>query len=257
MSSLRCPNCETKFPADKKRCPICRAFGVPFSGNAHHDAVPLAQVTPNDVDRLETGPWDVCFGGGIARESCTMLAGEPGAGKSSLLLQMCHKLECPILYISKEESKGSVRARADRLGIDMSRITIVSQFQSSVLELLAELTPGFVILDSLQGMTTDVGEVKTILTDLKKYAESFQAPALIVSQVNADLDFYGEMALQHLVDTTLLLRGKEDAPRILKTRKNRFGPAGITVEFLMSGRGLIYVPPLTEKLAEDSDESDV
>lgn len=219
-------------------------------GEKDTNACSLADVVASDVDRIVSGPWDIAFGGGIVRDSSNFFAGGPGAGKSTLLLALAVAVgqitERNVLYISKEESMGAVKARALRLKLDPAHlgwIRIVSQFNGRVRELLEKEKPVLTIVDSLPGLV-GVGpghleEAVEALTDLKDYADECKSPCIVVDQVNKEYDFAGEMALQHLVDATLMMKGKEDEPRILKTRKNRHGPAGVSVTFRMTETGLV------------------
>ena len=258
---MKCSGCSRKLSPGKIRCVHCGLWNH-TGGETETNAVSLADVAASDVDRIVLGPWDVCFGGGIVRDSAVFLAGEPGAGKSTLLLAVAVAVgqvtSKKVLYISKEETMGAVKARAIRLKLDthaLGWITIVSIFKGRLRDLLQKEKPVLTILDSLPGLVGvgpgHLDDAVEALTDLKEYADECKSPSIIVDQVNKEFDFAGEMALQHLVDATIMLKGKEDHPRVLRTRKNRHGPGGATVTFQMTETGLV-VPeqPTSEEKAK-------
>jgi DNA repair protein RadA/Sms len=231
--------------------------------------VPLNLVQPSEEDRftiddsLLPGINEI-FGGGIVRTSITILGGVPGAGKSTLSLQLCsaivdyiitigqqanEKLEPLVLYISAEEEPGQLRSRADRLKIGNPQFIHVADAirdRVDVGELVLELKPDFVILDSLQGLV-GIGpahdeDALALCKTLKKHAVEFNAPAIIIDHVNKDEEFAGRMTLQHAVDTLVLFYIDEETDtdvRVLRTFKNRHGATPIEKRYLMTSKGLI------------------
>ena len=167
-----------------------------------------------EVDRIDICIWNKCWGGGLVRKSITLLGGLPGAGKSTMLLQMCDIFadeinDKEILYIASEEDLDAIKMRADRLNINSTgKIRMLGAMSgiANVSSVLYNRTPGAVILDSLQGLFgNDFENCKDALDKLKKFSSVLNAPVLVVSQVTKDGDYAGQMTFQHAVDTLLFL----------------------------------------------------
>jgi len=222
----------------------------------------LSDVKEADYDRLKTGPWDICFGGGIVVGSTTLIGGAPGAGKSTMSLQLADSIAAnasrPVYYIAAEEANRDIKARAKRLGLkhfDKILMHNLMTVEGDLVALLKKYNPAAFILDSLTGTVgEDLNAAVALATQLKPVAVQAQAPCIIIDHINKQLDFTGRMGLQHAVDTTITLFPVDDGPtgetRELKTVKNRFGPAGVFVEFDMTENGLVMIS------ADDNDEED-
>ena len=257
-----CSVCQTVFPGEKSQCPSCKNWNVALATKGNDGTVTLDKVVSAERDRLITGPWDYCWGGGIVRTSVTMLGGLPGAGKSTLLLQlaMCFceaepEREC--MYIATEEAEEEIKLRADRLEIiHQPRIRIVPAMSgmANVGESLMVHRPGFIILDSLQGMAgEDHATILELLKVLKKVSKTLKAPSIVISHVNKAGDYAGLMTYQHAVDVLLTLAPDEDdGQRELFVRKNRFGRAFINLYFDMTDTGLV----VAERAAYDDEEDE-
>lgn len=236
-----CIRCEEMIPFSAGTCPMCRASQ---HGKRYKESrlIKLSEVEDHDIERYHTGPWDVSWGGGIVPDSTTLLGGMPGAGKSTLLLQILEQFEKPII-ISAEESPRQIKGRAIRLGINMSSISLFDAMggMETMDRILEEIGDAQILaVDSLQGMVSgDHAAALTMLRTLKSFAVINNCPVIVLSHATKDDLFAGLLAYQHDVDTTIMLDGQEDSPRVLSARKNRHGPAGIKTRFIMTENGLI------------------
>jgi len=245
MPSNPCGACGAPVEVGRSQCRSCKAYNDPEPNlNVHGftGSLMLDGVVASDVDRIETGPWDFAFGGGIVQDSVTLIGGEPGAGKSTLALHMCNTIAAKrrILYVATEEAPGQIKGRADRLGIrNQDRIRVV--FPGSVSEMESEIkthNPEAIILDSLPGLVGyDEKKAVKVCEKLKRYSIEWMAPAIIIDHVNKEKDLAGLMRMQHVVDTVMTFRPKPEG-RILMAEKNRHGPAYVECWLSMDEHGL-------------------
>lgn len=258
----RCRVCNHKMGA-KMRCSSCGAWHMTDvdeeskeKGFALEDdgTVLLSNAPDRDVIRYITGPWDSCFGGGVALSSVTLLAGEPGAGKSTMALQLgnafCErpplapKVSNEILYIAAEQGLSDLRPFANRVGVkhlDRFRMIPIGS-DANLQEVIETRRPKVVILDSLQGFTNDLNDQAEICKGFKPLCDKYHFPAIIISQVNKGNDIAGLKALEHAVDTTLLFTVLDDYGDIreLRPEKNRYGATTTDTwqYFIMGEHGL-------------------
>lgn len=216
--------------------------------NANVDGtVILSKVQSAEENRIDIGFFNPIVGGGLVRTSTVLIAGTPGAGKSTGMLQLAGliaQLYAPreVLYVAAEECLPEVRMRAERLAIpgqDYIRMVPAMKGVDDLGGLILKYKPTAVVLDSLQGLATDDPSMQKQLCKIsKEYAVEIEAPFLIISHVNKGGDIAGAEALQHEVDTTLLLSGEGDDIRVFETKKNRFGPCK-QMALEMTGTGLV------------------
>jgi DNA repair protein RadA/Sms len=213
---------------------------------------------------MMTGEWDECFGAkenedgtlgvpGIVRGSANLIGGSPGAGKSTLFLQMSanviERYELPVLYLASEEQLPQIKSRAERLKIKGNRLLRFVDLRKGTADLSIILRAhkfGFLILDSLKALAESPEDCIVLCKVIKEFATFLHAPAVISQHVNKGGDMAGLMSLQHEVDATLTFFPDEDdinpennePLRVMHTVKNRNGRAGVDVELDMSVRGL-------------------
>lgn len=215
----------------------------------------LADVTVSPHMRISTGigELDGVLGGGLVRGSVVLIGGEPGIGKSTLLLQAAGRLGAsgvPVLYVCGEESLPQVRSRADRVGASAG-ISLLSEVDVTVIEatVLAE-RPGVVIADSIQtlfdpaldGVPGSVGQVRATAARLVRLAKVHDVTLIVVGHVTKDGAIAGPRVLEHVVDTVLYFEGDADhAFRIVRAAKNRFGAVSDIGIFEMTSNGLAEV----------------
>jgi DNA repair protein RadA/Sms len=199
------------------------------------------------------------LGGGIVPGSIVLIGGDPGIGKSTLLLQVALALaeQGPVLYVSGEESVRQIKGRADRLGAGPeSDLRLMAETElESVLSQIEALHPGLAVIDSIQTMHDDelepaagsISQVRQCAARLQALAKGSGVPIFLIGHVTKDGAIAGPRVLEHLVDTVLYLEGDaQHAYRLLRAVKNRFGPTTEVGVFEMSGAGMVEVPNPSE-----------
>jgi DNA repair protein RadA/Sms len=209
------------------------------------------------AERLTTGigEFDRVLGGGVVPGSLVLLGGEPGIGKSTLLLQAAAhfaRTYGPVLYSSGEESEHQIKARGERLGVDRAPLYILAETcLERILEEIARLKPSFIIVDSIQTVFSlkfqsapgSIGQVRESATQLLFAAKGQNIPTFLVGHVTKDGALAGPKALEHIVDTVLYFEGeRHHAHRVVRAVKNRFGAVSELGVFEMTGTGLRAVP---------------
>lgn len=218
-------------------------------------AVPISQISISEEERYHTGmsELDRVLGGGIVKGSLILISGEPGIGKSTILLQICSYLgqKLKILYVSGEESARQIKLRAARVGVESGNLYILTETDiQSVVEQMREDKPDLVMIDSIQTMNfTDlssspgsVSQVRECTSAVMRAAKSLEIPAIIVGHVNKDGAIAGPKVLEHIVDTVLYFEGdRQLSYRILRAVKNRYGSTNEIGVFDMAENGLCQV----------------
>jgi len=216
-------------------------------------AAPIGSIEAGDVRRLATrlGDLDFVLGGGVVPGSIVLVGGEPGIGKSTLLLQVAARLEAagsPVLYVSGEESPSQVRLRAERLGEPARAVAFLAETRlERILECAAERRPALIVIDSIQTVSAEdvdgapgsVVQVRECAARLQRHAKLEDAAIVLVGHVTKDGTVAGPRTLEHIVDVVLYFEAVSGAEhRILRATKNRFGGADEVGVFLMTPAGL-------------------
>jgi DNA repair protein RadA/Sms len=225
-----------------------------------------ADVDPRSARRLSTGidEFDRVLGGGLVPGSLVLLGGEPGIGKSTLLLQAASRFaraKGPVLYASGEESEHQIKSRGDRLGVGEAPIYLLAETcLERILEEIARLKPALVIVDSVQTVYStrfqsapgSIGQVREAATQFLFASKGQNVPTVLVGHVTKDGSLAGPKVLEHVVDTVLYFEGeRHHAHRVVRAVKNRFGAVSELGVFEMTGAGLRPVPnPSTLFLSE-------
>ncbi|PID82476.1 MAG: DNA repair protein RadA [Clostridiales bacterium] len=232
------------------------------------DVVPIDKIEIKKENRLTTGisELDLVLGGGVVSGSLVLVGGEPGIGKSTLLVQMASNLSDmgkKILYISGEESKTQIKMRSDRLGIKGKNVLIVSSTNlEQLLVTISDVKPDIIVLDSIQTTTTDklssppgsVSQVKEVCSTLLDVAKRKNISTFIVGHVTKSGNIAGPKVLEHMVDTVLYFEGDSTSlNRILRSVKNRFGSTNEVGLFRMTSKGLIEVKNPSELFLSNGD----
>ena len=257
-----CTSCERREPKWLGRCPNCGEWnsfrevdgGSAASASAAGEAplaVPLASIEADPGLRVASGngELDRVLGGGFMRGSTTLIGGEPGVGKSTLLLQVAAKLQTAgrVLYVSAEESAEHLRLRADRLRLQAPRLEVWAGAElGELLRLLDTARPAAVIVDSLQALTAAgsstqpgaVNQIKEICDALTGWTHARNAITVLVAHVTKEGGIAGPKAIEHMVDVVLSFETGNAELRFLRASKNRFGPVEEVALFEMTGRGL-------------------
>ncbi len=238
-------------------------YAVTRLGKTTAEAFQLAEIsTTEEKSRVVTGiaELDRVLGGGIVLGSVVLLGGEPGAGKSTMLLQMCGAIADgrEVLYVTGEESLRQIKLRSGRLGIPEENISIAALSDiDDAIALAQKQRPGLLVIDSIQTMYTpelssspgSVSQVRECTTRLLYLAKDNEIPVFIVGHVNKDGMIAGPKVMEHIVDTVLYFEGDKTLPyRILRAAKNRFGSTNEIGLFDMTGRGLIAIDNPSETM---------
>ena len=231
------------------------------------EVVKLNKVEKKETTRVKTGveELDRVLGGGFVNGSLTLLGGEPGIGKSTLILQICNSLALngKVLYVSGEESAEQIKLRADRLGIDNDNILFLSETDIDNVEVsLEKEEPRFVIIDSIQTMYSEeitsapgsVSQVREITARIMKMCKQKEITTVIIGHVTKDGNIAGPRVLEHMVDTVLYLEGERYFTyRILRGVKNRFGSTNEIGMFEMEEKGLVEIKNPSSILISERD----
>lgn len=280
-SSYVCQQCGYVSPQWLGKCPSCDTWNSLVETviearsknekgrtlrNSNNKPQRLSEVSLKETKRISASleELDRVLGGGIVPGSVILLAGDPGIGKSTLLLQVCAKLSG--LYVSGEESVYQVKIRAERLGLGSSKMQIMAENDTdNICAQIEQNKPPFVVIDSIQTMeTTDlsgmagaVGQVRESGTRFVRLAKDLTIPIIIVGHVTKEGVIAGPKVLEHLVDTVLYLEGERfQSLRILRATKNRFGPVDEVGVFEMEDKGVREVKNPSELfLSEATDKN--
>lgn len=259
-----CRNCGRQSPKWLGRCPQCQSWDsleeevVKSAAAVSRDGrlaapTPLSEVTAAELDRLPTGmeELDRVLGGGLAPGAVTLLSGEPGVGKSTLMLQAAAGLARRgrrLLYVTGEESAAQVRLRAERLSLDLSSLWVLAETRvEAICEALEADDWDVAAVDSIQtlavsdisGTAGSSAQVREGAARLSALAKSRNVPLWLIGHITKDGSIAGPKLLEHLVDTVLYFEGdRERALRLLRAFKNRFGSVNEIGIFEMTGLGL-------------------
>lgn len=245
---------------------------APSGPASPEDAQPtlLTAVSLEDAVRLQTGvgEFDRVLGGGIVSGSVTLVGGEPGIGKSTLLLSVAGALAAlghTVLYVSGEESLRQTKLRATRLGLGSSLIHLLAQTQlETVIEAIKQLKPQVVIVDSIQVIETSalssapgsIGQVRACAHELVRLVKESRSALFLVGHVTKEGFLAGPKVLEHLVDTVLYFEGEPTSGfRVLRSTKNRFGATYELGVFHMTTEGLVEVPNPSELFLSDRTDA--
>lgn len=227
----------------------------------------ISNIKSGEKERYNTGIDELnrVLGGGLVKGSLTLISGDPGIGKSTLLLQTANNIAKKygkVLYVSGEESEEQIKIRGDRLGVTSNDLYIVSETNLDTIEVyIDELEPKFVIIDSIQtiykeGATSapgSVSQVKECSNQIMRIGKKRNIPLFIVAHVTKQGELAGPRVLEHMVDTVLYFEGERTEEfRILRTMKNRFGTTSEIGVFEMRQEGLVEIYDPSSIFLEDT-----
>jgi DNA repair protein RadA/Sms len=258
----RCPDCQNWHSLLEEACLRSAATG---SKPLRSSPVALADITMAEEERILTGisEWDRVFGGGLVKGSLALLAGDPGIGKSTLLLQsLAHFSQREqVLYVSGEESPQQLKMRATRLKADSKNLYIYSEnLLESILEVVLQKPPSILAIDSIQTVHTSsldlspgsISQVRECASRLFRLAKEKNISVFLVGHVTKEGAIAGPRTLEHLVDTVLYLEGdRTHAFRILRAVKNRYGSCNEIGVFEMKEAGMEEVPNPSQLLLSE------
>lgn len=279
-----CRECGYQSPKWMGKCPSCGTWSSfdetivredkskparPANVGVRRQAQRISEVKTDEEVRYITGisELDRVLGGGIVRGSLILVGGDPGIGKSTLLLQICHQLGSSkkILYVSGEESERQIKLRAERLGTDASNLYLISETDvETIIECINDVSPDIVIIDSIQTMHREdiasasgsVPQVREATNAFMRIAKSRDIAMFLVGHVTKDGALAGPRVLEHMVDCVLYFEGDRQMTfRILRAVKNRFGSTNEIGVFEMKNSGLCEVENPSAMLLEGRSEN--
>jgi DNA repair protein RadA/Sms len=284
-SMFVCQQCGYEVPRWLGKCPSCNEWNS-FVEEIKDTSVEVKNISkkiildnmPRSIGEIQSGEkerlatnlkeLDRVLGGGLVKGSLTLISGDPGIGKSTLLLQTSNNIALKygkVLYVSGEESEEQIKIRGDRLGVVTKDLFIVSETNLDIIEAyINELKPVFVIIDSIQTMFKEgvtsapgsVSQVKECSNQLMRIGKGNNIPLFIVAHVTKQGELAGPRVLEHMVDTVLYFQGERTEEfRILRTMKNRFGTTSEIGVFEMGEEGLMEIHDPSRMFLEDTSYS--
>lgn len=267
----RCPSCGAwntmteDVVAEPTKSASCSAKAARTPGQTSLTAYKLKNIsTTEEKSRIVTGikELDRVLGGGIVLGSVILIGGEPGIGKSTILLQLCGEVSRArsVLYVTGEESVRQIKLRAVRLNVPQENISLAAESDvDEICGLIEQTKPGLVVIDSIQTMrcadvassSGTVSQVKESTARFLSVAKSLEIPTFIVGHVNKDGAIAGPKVMEHIVDTVLYFEGDKTLPyRVLRAVKNRYGSTNEIGMFDMTGKGLTEIDNPSQVMLE-------
>lgn len=287
MSKLKttffCQNCGTQYSKWQGQCNACKQWNTiaeeiiqkeektswkPTTSEVKRVSKPLKikEIDSTQEVRMDStdGELNRVLGGGIVPGSLILLGGEPGIGKSTLLLQISLKLPFKTLYVSGEESQKQIKMRAERINPNSYNCLILTETKTqNIFRHILEVEPDIVIIDSIQTLHTDyiestagsISQIRECTAELIKFAKETNVPVILIGHITKDGNIAGPKILEHMVDTVLQFEGdRNHVYRILRSLKNRFGSTAELGIYEMQGSGLREVSNPSEILISHREE---
>ena len=277
-----CQNCGTQHAQWQGQCKSCKQWNTLIEEvvekpdkknwksekktNTVSKPLRINQIEISSESRIDTGDAELnrVLGGGIIPGALMLLGGEPGIGKSTLLLQIAMTMRCKVLYVSGEESQRQIKIRSDRMDISSDHCFVLSETKTqNIFSQIETLAPELVVIDSVQTLHTDyidsspgsVSQIKECTAELIKFAKETHVPVFLVGHITKDGQIAGPKILEHMVDVVLHFEGdRNHIYRILRTQKNRFGATSEIGIYEMQSKGLRAVSNPSELLISEKDE---
>ena len=277
-----CNECGYESAKWMGKCPACNSWNTFYEQKIekyteenkiekkiNNTPKPLNTYIGQEANRTSTGysELDRVLGGGLVKGSLILLGGEPGIGKSTLILQLCEKVqgEGKVLYVSGEESAEQIKLRADRLEVKSEELMFLGETDIDIVkEAISEMQPKLVIIDSIQTMYSDeitaaagsVSQVREITAQIMRVCKAQQITTIIIGHVTKEGNIAGPRVLEHMVDTVLYLEGERyNTYRILRAVKNRFGSTNEIGMFEMRQEGMCEVTNPSDILITEREDN--
>ena len=281
-TSFFCQSCGTQHAKWQGQCNSCKEWNTLSeevieksvkkawkSSQKNIQAVKPLKIDQIDIkqeSRINTGDQELnrVLGGGIIPGALMLLGGEPGIGKSTLLLQIAMRINAKVLYVSGEESQRQIKIRSNRINESSNECYILSETKTqNIFSQIETLNPDLVIIDSVQTLNTDyienspgsISQIKECTAEFIRYAKETHVPVFLVGHITKDGQIAGPKILEHMVDVVLHFEGdRNHIYRILRTKKNRYGATSEIGIYEMQTQGLRAVSNPSELLISEKDE---
>lgn len=278
-----CQNCGAQYAKWQGQCTSCKSWNTiveevvqkpdksdwksstSFSNERVSKPLKISEIDTSKTPRLNTTDNELnrVLGGGIVPGSLILLGGEPGTGKSTLMLQLSLKLPYKTLYVSGEESQKQIKLRAERIHPKGEQCYILTETKTQhIFKQIESLEPDILVIDSIQTLQSDfieasagsVSQIKQCTSELMKFAKETATPVILIGHITKDGSIAGPKILEHMVDTVLQFEGdRNHVFRILRAHKNRFGSTHELGIYEMQGSGLKEVQNPSEILISKKD----
>ena len=277
-----CQNCGTQHTKWLGQCGACKAWNTlveeviqkeekrvwkqaSTAKKTINKPLKVADIQLNTEERIVTNnkELDTVLGGGLVKGSVTLLGGEPGIGKSTLLLQVALNIQQKVLYVSGEESQSQIKMRAERLKATNSNCLILTETNTQqIFKNIEETVPDVLVIDSIQTLYTNaieaspgsISQIREAAAELIKYAKETATPVLLIGHINKEGNIAGPKILEHMVDVVLQFEGdRNHTYRILRSQKNRFGSTAELGIYEMLSSGLREILNPSEILISKKD----
>lgn len=277
-----CQSCGAQNPQWQGQCNACKAWNTLVEEIIEKESpkewvsdplqqntipIPINEIDVTQTPRIKTKDEELnrVLGGGLVPGSVILLGGEPGIGKSTLLLQVSLSLSTNVLYISGEESQQQIKLRADRMGLSGENCFVLSQTETQkIFQQIQKVKPDLLIVDSIQTLHSNhiesgagsVSQIRATAGELIQFAKNTNTPVILVGHITKDGNIAGPKILEHMVDTVLQFEGdRNHIYRILRAQKNRFGATSEIGIYEMISQGLRQVTNPSEVLISEKEEA--
>ena len=277
-----CKNCGAEHNQWQGQCKICKEWNTVTEEVIHKNIskdwktnnltqaikpIRMDKIGLKETSRVKTGDdeFDRVLGGGVVPGGVVLLGGEPGIGKSTLLLQIALQINNKVLYISGEESQQQIKSRAKRMGLNEESCYVLCETNIQLIFLqIQSLTPEIIIVDSIQTLhdsdvdnaAGSITQVRSVASELISFAKSTNIPVILIGHITKDGTIAGPKILEHMVDTVIHFEGdRNHVYRILRVQKNRFGATSEMGIYEMIQKGLRQVKNPSEVLISEKEET--
>ena len=277
-----CKNCGAEHNQWQGQCKVCKEWNTiteeVISKKISKDwktdnltkaikPIRMDKIGLKETSRFETGDeeFDRVLGGGVVPGGVVLLGGEPGIGKSTLLLQIALQINSKVLYISGEESQEQIKSRAKRMGLNEESCYVLCETDIELIFLqIQSLTPEIIIVDSIQTLhdsdvdnnAGSITQIRSVAAELIRFAKSTNIPVILIGHITKDGTIAGPKILEHMVDTVIQFEGdRNHVYRILRVQKNRFGATSEIGIYEMIQKGLRQVKNPSEVLISEKEET--
>ncbi|MCB0474354.1 MAG: DNA repair protein RadA [Flavobacteriaceae bacterium] len=282
-TSFFCQNCGTQYAKWVGKCTACGEWNTIVEEVIQKEEkrnwkqestlkkaskpVRISEINTQEEDRINTNNQELnrVLGGGLVKGSMTLLGGEPGIGKSTLLLQVALSIPRKVLYVSGEESQAQIKMRAERIQAVNPNCHILTETKTqNIFASIEALLPEVVVVDSIQTLYTDyidaspgsISQIRESTAELIKFAKETDTPVILIGHITKEGTIAGPKILEHMVDVVLQFEGdRNHTYRILRAQKNRFGSTAELGIYEMQNSGLREVENPSEILISEKDES--